>query len=96
MISPCEKMSFSTLKTFRYTIGDILAKQKYDRNIIQNAIEKSLYKKEVSQITIKIDAKIDNALIQLSQKLNISKNRLIENVLYESGLIEEVEENYID
>lgn len=73
-----------------------MAKYKHDRHIIQSAIEKSLDKKEISQITIKIDAKIDNALIEVSKKLNISKNRLIENILYESGVIEEAEENYFD
>lgn len=73
-----------------------MAKRKHDRDIIQSAINRSLEKKEISQITIKIDSKLDDALIQLSKKLNISKNRLIENILYESGLIEETEENYFD
>lgn len=71
-----------------------MAKRKHDREIIQSAINRSLEKKEISQITIKIDSKLDEALIGLSKKLNISKNRLIENILYESGLIEEAEENY--
>ncbi len=74
-----------------------MAKQKYDRNIIKNAIDKSIKeKKEISQLTIKIDSKLDNALVILSEKINISKNRLIENILYESGIIEEVEENYYE
>lgn len=74
-----------------------MAKQKYDRNIIKNAIDKSLKeKKEISQLTIKIDSKLDNALIILSEKIHVSKNRLIENILYESGIIEEVEENYYE
>ncbi len=74
-----------------------MAKLKYDRNIIKNAIDKSIKeKKEISQLTIKIDSKLDNALAILSDKINISKNRLIENILYESGIIEEVEENYYE
>jgi len=31
----------------------------------------------------------------LSQSLNISKNKLIEDILFESGIIQEVDENYI-
>ncbi|RXK07818.1 hypothetical protein [Halarcobacter bivalviorum] len=74
-----------------------MAKQKYDRQIIKNVIDKSLKnKKEITQLTIKIDSKLDDALATLSDKINISKNRLIENILYESGIIEEVEENYYD
>ncbi len=74
-----------------------MAKQKHDRSIINNAIKKSLReKKEVSQLTIKIDSRLDNALIILSEKINVSKNKLIENILFESGIIEEVEENYYE
>lgn len=74
-----------------------MAKQKYDRQIIKNVIDKSTKsKKEISQLTIKIDSKLDEALAKLSDKINISKNRLIENILYESGIIEEVEENYYE
>ncbi|AXH12357.1 hypothetical protein [Halarcobacter bivalviorum] len=74
-----------------------MAKQKYDRQIIKNVIDKSLKnKKEITQLTIKIDSKLDDALATLSDKINISKNRLIENILYESGIIEEVEENYYE
>jgi hypothetical protein len=74
-----------------------LAKQKYDKEIIKNAIDKSLKeKKEIAQLTIKIDSKLDDALAILSSKINVSKNRLIENILYESGLLEEVEENYYE
>jgi len=74
-----------------------VAKQKYDRSIINNAIKKSLReKKEVSQLTIKIDSRLDNALVILSEKINVSKNKLIENILFESGIIEEVEENYYE
>lgn len=66
------------------------------RNIIKNVINshESKDKKEISQLTIKIDKKLDNALIILSHKLNISKNRLIEDILFESGIIEEVDEAY--
>lgn len=73
-----------------------MAKEKHDRYIIQNAIKRSLDKKEISQITIKIDSKLDKALALLSKKLYVSKNKLIENILYESGIIQEVEENYFD
>lgn len=73
-----------------------MAKEKYDRQIIQKAIQRSLDKKEISQISIKIDSKLDVALSKLSNKLYISKNKLIENILYESGILEEVEENYFD
>lgn len=74
-----------------------MAKQKYDRQIIRNVIDKSIKnKKEITQLTIKIDSKLDDALVILSEKINVSKNRLIENILYESGIIEEVEENYYE
>ena len=74
-----------------------MAKQKYDRQIIKNVIKKNQNnKREVAQLTIKIDSKIDDALLRLSTALNISKNRLIEDILYESGIIKEVEENYHD
>lgn len=74
-----------------------MAKQKYDRNIIKSAIDKSIKeKKEISQLTIKIDSRLDDALVILSEKINVSKNKLIENILYESGIIEEVEENYYE
>jgi len=74
-----------------------VAKQKFDREIIQNVIEKSKIKKRsIAQLTIKIDSKLDDALSKLSSSLNISKNRLIEDILFESGIVEEVEENYHD
>ncbi|WP_458700879.1 ribbon-helix-helix protein, CopG family [Sulfurospirillum sp. 1307] len=74
-----------------------MAKQKFDREIIQNVIEKSKnQKRSIAQLTIKIDSKLDDALSKLSNALNISKNRLIEDILYESGIVEEVEENYHD
>ncbi len=73
-----------------------MAKQKNSRAVIKNVINKHTKngKKEISQLTIKIDKKLDKALILLSTQINISKNRLIEDILYESGIIEEVDENY--
>jgi len=74
-----------------------VAKQKFGREIIQSVIEKNKTKKrEIAQLTIKIDAKLDIALSKLSASLNISKNRLIEDILKESGIIQEVEENYYE
>jgi hypothetical protein len=74
-----------------------VAKQKFGREIIQSVIEKNKTKKrEIAQLTIKIDAKLDIALSKLSTALNISKNRLIEDILKESGIIKEVEENYYE
>lgn len=74
-----------------------MAKQKYDRNVVQKAIDKSVKeKREITQLTIKIDSKLDDALATLSEKINVSKNKLIENILFESGIIEEVEENYYE
>ena len=69
---------------------------KYSNEIIKNVIKKSQTKREVSQLSIKIDKKLDIALQKLSSKLKISKNRLIEDILRESGIIEEVEENYYE
>ena len=73
-----------------------MAKQKNSRAVIKNVINKHTKnsKKEISQLTIKIDKKLDNALVILSNQINISKNRLIEDILYESGILEEVDENY--
>ncbi|MBP1681592.1 MAG: hypothetical protein H6Q35_1931 [Proteobacteria bacterium] len=74
-----------------------MAKQKFGREIIQSVIEKNKTKKrEIAQLTIKIDAKLDIALGKLATSLNISKNRLIEDILKESGIIQEVEENYYE
>lgn len=75
-----------------------MAKLKNKRSVIQNVINKNLTtnKKEISQLTIKIDSKLDKALIILSQNLNISKNKLIEDILFESGIIQEVDENYAE
>lgn len=74
-----------------------MAKQKNSRAVIKNVISKHTKKekKEISQLTIKIDKKLDKALIILSNQLNISKNRLIEDILFESGILEEVDENYV-
>lgn len=74
-----------------------MAKQKNKRTTIQKVINNHLKsdKKKISQLTIKIDSKLDVALITLSQSLNISKNKLIEDILFESGIIEEVDENFI-
>lgn len=72
-----------------------MAKQKFDNSVIKKVIRMSESKKrEISQLTIKIDTKLDDALHKLSTALGISKNRLIEDILCESGIIEEVEENY--
>lgn len=74
-----------------------MAKQKFGREIIQSVIAKNQTKKrEIAQLTIKIDSKLDEALSKLSTSLNISKNRLIEDILFESGVVQEVEENYDD
>ena len=84
---------------FQYSLilckGVCVAKQKFGREVIQSVIEKNQTKRrEIAQLTIKIDAKLDEALVKLSNALNISKNRLIEDILMESGIIQEVEENY--
>ena len=73
-----------------------MAKQKFGNEIIKSVIEKSKKRRQISQLTIKIDSRLDDALSKLSSSLNISKNRLIEDTLFESGIIEEVEENYHD
>jgi len=73
-----------------------LAKQKFGNEIIKSVIEKNKKRRQISQLTIKIDSKLDDALSKLSNSLNISKNRLIEDILFESGIIKEVEENYHD
>ena len=74
-----------------------MAKQKFGREVIRNVIEKNQTKKRaIAQLTIKIDAKLDDALAKLANSLNISKNRLIEDILLESGVVDEVDENYYD
>ncbi len=72
-----------------------MAKQKFGkRDVIKAVIKKSKKKRTVAQITIKIDSELDDALGKLSRSLYVSKNRLIEDILMESGIIDEVEENY--
>ncbi|NQY52143.1 MAG: hypothetical protein HRT42_01105 [Campylobacteraceae bacterium] len=75
-----------------------MAKHRSSRSIIKNVIKKhsSVNKKEISQLTIKIDKRLDNALVILSTQISVSKNRLIEDILFESGILEEVDENYVD
>jgi hypothetical protein len=74
-----------------------MAKQKYKRTVIQKVINNHLKssKREVSQLTVKIDKRLDTALLVLSTSLNISKNKLIEDILFESGILDEVDENFI-
>ena len=74
-----------------------MAKLKNKKTVIQKVINNHLKgnKKEISQLTIKIDKKLDTALLTLSKSLNISKNKLIEDILFESGIIQEVDENYL-
>ena len=76
--------------------GLSMAKRKNDSAIIKNVIDKHTNKgkKQIAQLTIKIDKNLDEALVILSNQINISKNRLIEDILYESGILEEVDENY--
>lgn len=73
-----------------------MAKQKFNNSVIRSVIDKNKSKREVIQLSIKIDSKLDRALIKLSSALNISKNKLIEETLLASGIIREVEENYHD
>jgi hypothetical protein len=75
-----------------------MAKLKNKRTIIQKVINKHtlINKKTISQLTIKIDSRLDDALKILSSELNISKNRLIEDILFESGILQEVDENYVE
>lgn len=75
-----------------------MAKLKQHDSIIKQVIAKNSgqKKREVSQLTIKIDSRIDQALVKLSTALGISKNRLIEDILTQSGIVQEVEENYFE
>ena len=75
-----------------------MAKMKQSDSVIKQVIEKHTgeNKREIAQLTIKIDARLDVALAKLSTALGISKNRLIEDILTTSGIVEEVEENYFD
>ncbi len=74
-----------------------MAKQKNKRTVIQKVINNHMKsnKKEISQLTIKIDKRLDDSLVLLSKSLHISKNKLIEDILFESGIIDEVDENYV-
>ena len=99
MISPPLKLDFKFLCEATIESNDsIMAKLKNKRTIIKKVINKHINgsKKEISQLTIKIDSKLDNALVILSQSLNISKNKLIEDILFESGILQEVDENYME
>lgn len=74
-----------------------MAKLKQRGEVIKSVIRKNQKsRKAIAQLTIKIDSRLDNALVTLSTALNISKNRLIEDILFESGILQEVEENYHD
>jgi len=67
-----------------------------DRVVIQRVIDKNTgnkKKKKVVQLSIKIDENIDD-VYTLSKSLNISKNKLIEDIFLESGIVQEVDENY--
>lgn len=75
-----------------------MAKLKQNDSVIKQVIAKNARekKREIAQLTIKIDTRLDQALAKLSTSLGISKNRLIEDILRQSGIMEEVEENYHD
>jgi len=74
-----------------------MAKIKENTSIISRVIKKNnkKNKKQISQLSIKIDKRLDNALCILSKDLSISKNKLIEDILFESRILEVVDENYI-
>lgn len=75
-----------------------MAKIKESTSSISRVIKKNnkKNKKEISQLSIKIDKKLDIALIILSSQLNISKNKLIEDILFESRILDVVDEEYMD
>ena len=75
-----------------------MAKIKDKTSTISRVIKKNSKKnkKIISQLSIKIDKKLDNALVILCSQLNISKNKLIEDILYESRILEVVNESYMD
>ncbi len=75
-----------------------MAKIKEKTSVISRVIKKNNKnnKKVISQLSIKIDKRIDNALSILSKDLLISKNKLIEDILYESRILEVVDENYVE
>ena len=53
-----------------------------NRDIVQKVIKKNSLnnKKETVQISIKLDKELHDALLALSEALNISKNKLIEDI----------------
>jgi hypothetical protein len=75
-----------------------MAKIKEKASVINRVIKKNSkkQKKQVSQLSIKIDKKLDKALIVLSSQLLISKNKLIEDILFESRILDVVNEEYGD
>ena len=75
-----------------------MAKIKDKTSVINRVIKKNSKKKkkEISQLSIKIDKKLDNALMILSSQLLISKNKLIEDILFESRILDVVDEEYGD
>lgn len=75
-----------------------MAKIKDKTSVISKVIKKNnkKNKKEISQLSIKIDKKLDNALMILSSQLLISKNKLIEDILFESRILDVVDEEYIN
>ena len=75
-----------------------MAKIKENTSAISRVIKKNnkKNKKEISQLSIKIDKRLDNALSILSKDLLISKNKLIEDILFESRILEVVDENYME
>ena len=75
-----------------------MAKIKDKTSVINKVIKKNSKKnkKQISQLSIKIDKKLDNALMILSSQLLISKNKLIEDILFESRILDVVDEEYGD
>ena len=74
-----------------------MTRRNSNRDIVKKVIKKNslLTKKETVHISIKLDKEIHDALLLLSEALNISKNKLIEDILYESGIVQETDENYV-
>lgn len=75
-----------------------MAKLKDKTSVISKVIKKNnkKNKKEIAQLSIKIDKKLDKALSILSFQLTVSKNKLIEDILYESRILEVVDEDYME
>lgn len=74
-----------------------MTRRNSNRDVVKKVIKKNslLTKKETVQISIKLDKEIHDAILCLSEVLNISKNKLIEDLLYESGIVQETDENYV-